>query len=638
MKSYVELEIDLPGERETESYVLHREWNVRNKHIEERYEVSRDGQTLDSGDLDFFQNYLYTVVPPNLFDFFFFDGEEIGEFFAAEGYSKYIKNAVITLSGYDTFSLIERFCASFIATEEDNAAFFDAAEAAEQTVETVAALETQAATLERQISEWVMELDGLESSKAAAEERFLRAGGLSGSRREALEMERARQEGIRNDRGRAIRGFVEELMPLYITGNLLENAYRQVEAERRAGEYGSIASLLSPEFLDGIIRQIPGKEEGDYALASSLSAGIAAQIQTETGLGATSILHGLSREQEEQLFTAVSRVRAFSAAEMVGICGEREAAMKKYEAASAELRNALPELDAAAFFEEHRRITQQIGERRSLLEAAQAELEKTREELKAERKLSEKRKDALQALARDQKAYEYTDKIGRIMERMIRNVTSEKFRQVEKLTLEMFGTIIRKDNFVQLFELDDDFNINLYKKQTYTLRELGLLVKNSGAEALEKRLGATGVALAADALGVDSARSLKAFFASNDWQNQLSIIDDRKIETYNRIELSQLSKGEKQVFILSLYWAIIKSSNQDVPFVIDTPFARIDTEHREQIARNFFPEISRQVVILSTDEEVVGAYHDALTPRIAREFVLEYLPESGRTIVRRGYF
>ena len=107
---------------------------------------------------------------------------------------------------------------------------------------------------------------------------------------------------------------------------------------------------------------------------------------------------------------------------------------------------------------------------------------------------------------------------------------------------------------------------------------------------------------------------------------------------YNRIELGQLSKGEKQVFILSLYWAIIKSSNQAVPFIIDTPFARIDTEHRERIAEAFFPEVSEQVVILSTDEEVVGDYYAALKPKVSAEYLLDYDPGRSRTVVSNGYF
>ena len=63
---------------------------------------------------------------------------------------------------------------------------------------------------------------------------------------------------------------------------------------------------------------------------------------------------------------------------------------------------------------------------------------------------------------------------------MISDVTQEKFHQIESLALEMFNKIIRKENFVQLIELDDNFNVNLYKKQIYTTHELLLLANNIG--------------------------------------------------------------------------------------------------------------------------------------------------------------
>ena len=104
------------------------------------------------------------------------------------------------------------------------------------------------------------------------------------------------------------------------------------------------------------------------------------------------------------------------------------------------------------------------------------------------------------------------------------------------------------------------------------------------------------------------------------------------------MELSQISKGEKQVFLLSLYWAIIKSSGQQVPFIIDTPFARIDTEHREQLTTLFFPSVSNQVIILSTDEEVVGIYHDIICDKVSHEYLLSNEAATGHTSVRTGYF
>lgn len=118
----------------------------------------------------------------------------------------------------------------------------------------------------------------------------------------------------------------------------------------------------------------------------------------------------------------------------------------------------------------------------------------------------------------------------------------------------------------------------------------------------------------------------------------MSVMDGETVLLYKHMELNQLSKGEKQVFILALYWAIIKTSGQSIPFIIDTPYARIDTEHREQIAKLFFPDISEQVIILSTDEEVVGRYQKILEPYIAQKYLLDYDTDKSQTVLTPGYF
>ena len=110
------------------------------------------------------------------------------------------------------------------------------------------------------------------------------------------------------------------------------------------------------------------------------------------------------------------------------------------------------------------------------------------------------------------------------------------------------------------------------------------------------------------------------------------------IDTYKKIELSRLSKGERQIFILALYWAIIMISGQDIPFIIDTPYARIDANHRKEISEKFFPNISKQVVILSTDEEINEEYYKIIHPYVAKEYLLTNDESINKTTVENKYF
>jgi DNA sulfur modification protein DndD len=104
------------------------------------------------------------------------------------------------------------------------------------------------------------------------------------------------------------------------------------------------------------------------------------------------------------------------------------------------------------------------------------------------------------------------------------------------------------------------------------------------------------------------------------------------------IPKSQLSAGEKQVYAISMLWALAKTSRRPLPVIIDTPLARLDRDHRHLLAGNYFPHASHQVLMLSTDTEVDESYFEIISPNISHAYLLEFSPEERFTSVRAGYF
>ena len=115
---------------------------------------------------------------------------------------------------------------------------------------------------------------------------------------------------------------------------------------------------------------------------------------------------------------------------------------------------------------------------------------------------------------------------------------------------------------------------------------------------------------------------------------QATLLDQNK----EVIPRSILSAGEKQVFAIAMLWALAKSSGRSLPIIIDTPLARLDSEHRSAILQRYFTEVSHQVVVLSTDTEIDDVAAQDLSPFIARKLTLEYIPGERRTAVVNGYF
>ena len=100
----------------------------------------------------------------------------------------------------------------------------------------------------------------------------------------------------------------------------------------------------------------------------------------------------------------------------------------------------------------------------------------------------------------------------------------------------------------------------------------------------------------------------------------------------------RLSAGEKQIYAISMLWALARVSGRVLPMVIDTPLARLDSKHRHHLVTRYFPHVSHQVIILSTDTEIDQAYFHELSPSISHAYHLQFNEADARTAVEEGYF
>ena len=100
----------------------------------------------------------------------------------------------------------------------------------------------------------------------------------------------------------------------------------------------------------------------------------------------------------------------------------------------------------------------------------------------------------------------------------------------------------------------------------------------------------------------------------------------------------KLSAGERQLLAVAVLWALARLSGRELPTVIDTPLGRLDSIHRSRFVEQYFPYAARQVVLLSTDEEIVGEHYEALKPFISHEYTLEFNEELRSTTINAGYF
>jgi DNA sulfur modification protein DndD len=104
------------------------------------------------------------------------------------------------------------------------------------------------------------------------------------------------------------------------------------------------------------------------------------------------------------------------------------------------------------------------------------------------------------------------------------------------------------------------------------------------------------------------------------------------------VKRSTLSSGELEIYAISMLWALAKMSGQKLPFIIDTPLARLDSQHRDNLIQHFFPVASHQVMVFSTNTEVDQQYFNLLRPKISQSYNLDYDEATQRTVAKEGYF
>lgn len=113
VRSKVQISVSLTVEREIKEYEITREWDYTKQKLDEKYYVKTEDRFLDGQELSYFQNYLQSMIPPDLFEFFLFDGEEVGSIFSTSTYNSYVKNAVYTLCGLDVFEIIRKYTTGY---------------------------------------------------------------------------------------------------------------------------------------------------------------------------------------------------------------------------------------------------------------------------------------------------------------------------------------------------------------------------------------------------------------------------------------------------------------------------------------------------------------------------------------------
>lgn len=626
VESRVQIEISLRVEREIKEYEITREWDYTRQKLEERYYVKTDGCLLGDQELSYFQNYLQGMIPPDLFEFFLFDGEEVGSIFSTSTYNTYVKNAVYTLCGLDIFEIIRKYTIGYagkaVSDEEEkiHAQYEELRRNAEKIEKSYSELEAQIAT-DRD------ELEKIETELIEIETAFKNAGGITEVERQTLLKEFSEAEHTKTESLTRIKMFVEGLMPFFILRDFTGRISDQLDIEEKGEIYYYVQQKLKRQEIKNALNE---SQKVNDDTVDVLMEFLLKKFKPKGFKEGAQPVHDLSKEDLGRVNAMISAIDDFDVGAMVELVEKRRETADRTMEINRRLKSAMTDEDAGKFAERENVLLKKKDEISSSIHELEMRITIVKEELAA---AIQKRDRAFQGIkdnAQNKHVFELSTGLSKMMGTILENKSESVKRNLEHLIVENLQHIYRKNNLITHIEIEDDFQFNLYQNVKYSSTELLHLIKNLGKEVFASEIGKQGMLLLYEKYQVATVLQLYQALEADEQKSSYSL--------FKRIDISRLSKGERQIFILSLYWAIIELSGQDIPFVIDTPYARIDASHRKEISEKFFPNISKQVIILSTDEEINEEYYKIIKPYVAKEYLLINDESQNRTTVKQHYF
>jgi DNA sulfur modification protein DndD len=125
---------------------------------------------------------------------------------------------------------------------------------------------------------------------------------------------------------------------------------------------------------------------------------------------------------------------------------------------------------------------------------------------------------------------------------------------------------------------------------------------------------------------------------------KIVISDDgtAKVLSANNKEINfDRSAGENQIFATALIAGLAKVSGVRAPMVVDTPLGRLDSKHRDNILKFWTADQTRQVILLSQDEEIDFHFYKEIADNVCKTYLLDHEDVGdgvGRTTARENKY
>lgn len=574
MDSALELEFRHTIDGVEDSYRLFRSWYLDSGNCKEKFEVHKNGQ-FDRAMTENWLNQVEDFIPHNIAHLFLFDGEKIEGYAAQESSASLIGAAIQNLLGLDVIDQLEKDLHT-LDRRKKNEEKDDKAKAE------IEDLEAQIRDLSATIEKHKQEFASIQTHKLGRQrkrlndvrERYSKLGGELYNRREHIEKEKATAETHLAETAKELRDLASGPLPFMFVQDLINKAIVRDQDE--------LFSKQAHYLLDVLVKR------DSKLLAHLKKQSASAETLKQLGKFLEKDLEKRKQSSENKPVLEVSdegrRILHSLDQELKSLTSITKNLLLKHQTSHEQVEHYQLEFDSIPSAD--------------TVEAVKTEYESIQKDIAKAEVDSEKLKSEIERLSRDIERKQQS--LARLLER---DVEGQLKREDRERTL-MYSGKVRT-------------TLSHFRKAVVErhIRRIEHLVLESYQHLLRKR-------------------SLVSNLEINPENFELTLYGSGS----RPLSTDRLSAGERQLLAIALLWGLAKASGRPMPAAIDTPLGRLDTIHRMHLVKRYFPYASHQVLLLSTDEEIVDEYLEALQPNIGRSYHFEHNDRTGATHIKSGYF
>lgn len=614
--SYVEVDFSVVRGTETDTYIIRREWNIENTDITEGLSVTKNSCALLGDEINDFENYLLSIIPPELFDLYFFDGEKISDFFLEDGSNSRIKNAFLILCGYDNFEIMyKNFKRMGIGSKTDGEVIKRYSESKDRLERAMQLFEK----VKAEIEDKQQEIACVKTEIEELERRYRDQGGVTMEEWNDNFIQLKNEEQYREVRNEWIKKAANEIIPFIILRDKLKELSETLHKEENAYEQEALVEMCRKILCESVVGV-----DMDSTIREKLEERVEVEISK---IEVADTILGLSLEEKRLVSGQLYNLMNIDENEILR--NRRE--IRESIARSKKIRETIENSSVTSVQEYFGRKEELLLKHSKLMESLSGLIQYTKDveiDMELQREIFKRDSRLLEEELKKESLGDVTAKAILLLEKLQERLFATEIAKVEVLFMSKIKELARKNNFVESIKIDDEFNVHLFKKVVIASDTIAQTIRKMDEEAYKKEHG------------IYHWTYLLEQFKASDKMELLQKLKkvNSDIEVVYELDKSKFSNGEKQVYIMTLYWSIMKLCKQEVPFIIDTPFARIDSEHRANITERFFNDLVGQVFIFSTNEEIIGQHLEILSDNIQAKFMLENVENEKTTVCANVYF